>query len=497
MSHSETKSKPKQDLHEVKYIPVDSENVDPFKTEDEIKRSDTLFLRFTVLTALLAFLVGGASIVWMSPAVLKLKSNDTSINPLGKPITTYELSKFVGLEGVVSIIGSLILPKLADVIGRKKTLWIMAFVICLGTTGLAFSTNINFMIMFSSTSDIGFGAIMSVLPMYLTEICEDHNRTKYGCLMSAFIPIGQLYAYIIGPLCSYKVFTLLTAAPLIPFLVLFFFVPESPVYSLDKGRKEECLQTLKKLRHNKTEKELQSDFSKLRKDTEATTTTTNEINIIKKLFLTKQGRVGMLLSLLPLFVQYFSGVPIMMMLMAPIFNESGSNLSGSTIAIFVGVLKIFLFVSTSLIVERFGRRSLLIVSASGAAIPVSLLGVFFYLKHINSPLVPLYPWVPLVCVLTYISFYSIGLGPIPITVMGEMFSSDIRSTGCALVTTFSSVAVTMYIAAYPIVAELMGIHWCMWTFGTCCFGGALLIYFLLPETKGKSVVEIQEILTNY
>uniref|UniRef100_A0A6P7FKV5 Facilitated trehalose transporter Tret1-like n=1 Tax=Diabrotica virgifera virgifera TaxID=50390 RepID=A0A6P7FKV5_DIAVI len=233
-----------------------------------------------------------------------------------------------------------------------------------------------------------FGAAMGILPMYLTEICEDHNRTKYGCLMSAGIPIGQLYTYLIGPVFSYTVFTILTAVPMIPFLVMFFFAPESPVYSLKNGRTEECSQALKKLRYNKTKIELDNDLLKISK---ALATSKSEGDSVRKLFSTKEGRLGMLLSLLSQCVQYMSGIPIIMVLMAPIFNESGSFISGSTIAVCVGVVKILLYTTTSMIVERFGRRPLLLISAIGSAIPVSLLGVFFYLKHINSPLVPLYP----------------------------------------------------------------------------------------------------------
>ncbi|XP_072383310.1 trehalose transporter 1-like protein [Diabrotica undecimpunctata] len=497
MTNSETGStaEKKNILQEVKYIPTGSEKDEPFQPEDEIKRSDTLFLQFTVMTALLIFMVGGTTIVWTSPAIVKMKSNDSSINPLGRPIQTYEISKFMGIVGILALGGSLVLPKLADVMGRKRSLWIMAFFMFVGIVGLGLSRSVNVMIICSTIIALFFGGAMGILPMYLTEICEDHNRTKYGCLMSAFIPIGQLYTYLIGPVFSYTVFTILTAVPMIPFLVMFFFAPESPVYSLEHGNKEECSRALKKLRSNKTETELDNDLRKISKALETTNKT--EGNSVGKLFGTKEGRVGMLLSLLPLFVQYFSGVPVLMMLMAPIFNNSGSFISGSTIGVCVGVVKIILFTTTSLIVERFGRRPLLLISAGGAALPVSLLGLYFYLKQMNSPFVYQYPWIPLVCVLTFVSFYSIGLGPIPITVMGEMFSADTRSTGCAIVTTISSMALTIYVSAYPILAELVGTHWCMWMFGTCCFGGALLIYFLLPETKGKSVVEIQEILKNY
>ncbi|XP_072381038.1 trehalose transporter 1-like protein isoform X1 [Diabrotica undecimpunctata] len=475
-------------FQEVKYSQVN-------QATDEIKRPDTLFLYFTFMTVMLTAIVCGATIVWTSPAIVKLESNDTNINPLGRPIKSYELSKFMGIKGILSLVISLFLPKLADLIGRKMGIFWMAVIMYIGLIGLAFSKNVNVMTAFSVVSGACVNGLFSMIPMYLTEICEDHNRAKFLCLVGVFVPVGELCTFIIGPMFSYKIFTIIIAAPLIPFMVLSFLAPESPVYSLHNGRKEKCIQAIKKLRKNKTEAELEQDFFKIKKSLEDTDKSRG-FNF-RKLFGTKEGRLGIFIAFIPIFVQQISGFPTIMTLLAPIFNEFGSDISGDTVAIYVGVVKVILGIITAMIVERFGRRSLCLISAGGAGLPIFLLGIFFYLKYINSPLVYQYSWVPLVCILIYTLFISIGLGPIPMTLVNEMFSSDIRSIGCAFVLTLAFFNVTILISVYPIVAELIGTHWCMWTFGICCMIGTIIIHFVVPETKGKSVVEIQQILKNY
>ncbi|XP_072381033.1 facilitated trehalose transporter Tret1-like [Diabrotica undecimpunctata] len=457
--------------------------------------TDTFYLRFTVLTGVIVMLEGSALSVWTSPAVIKLQSNDSSVNPLGRSITTVEISALLGIPSIVSLVSAGLLPKLADVIGRKKSLQILGLGIFLSTIGLAFCQSVSWMVFFICISSSLTAAGASILPMYITEVCEDRNRATYGCLMTASSPMGQLLCFLIGPAFHFKVFTLLIVTPLIFFLVFSVYIPESPVYCLSKGKKGECKKWLRKLRSNKSDKELEIDYNEIFFNLESLKKTKQFS--LWKLLGEKEGRVGITLAMLCILGQYFSGVPIVMSLLAPIFNESGSNLSGNTIAIIVGTVKTLSFTFTSLVIQKTGRRPMLIISAAMAGIPISCLGIFFYLKHLNSPIVHQFQWIPLACILTYIISYSLGLGPIPLSLMSELFSADVRSTGLAFVSTASSLIMSFYIAAYPVLAENIGIYSCMWIFGGSCFVNSVLFTLFLPETKGKGDTEIQKLLKYY
>ncbi|CAG9832156.1 unnamed protein product [Diabrotica balteata] len=341
----------------------------------------------------------------------------------------------------------------------------------------------------------GMFGIMAVVPIFITEICENHNRAKYGCLVGLFSPLGNLYSYILGPLFSVKVFTLISNIPAVIFLVSFIFAPESPFFSVSKGKDKDCIKTLKKLRNNKSDLELHKDFSEITKSIEIKVNTVNPG--ISALFKIREARVGLFLIFIPMMTQFLSGAPTLMPFVGPIFNKAATSLSGNTIAIIVGAVKCFVFVIPTFIVERTGRKPLMICSSLGCSVSMILVGTYFYLQHISSPLAQQLSWLPIISVIIVVFSYAAGLGPVPMSLTGELFATDTRAAASAITMTVAGFAVFAVATIFPIAAELIGLHWCFWLFSINCLIGAISIYFFLPETKGRSLVEIQDILKNY
>ncbi|XP_072383311.1 facilitated trehalose transporter Tret1-like [Diabrotica undecimpunctata] len=484
------------ELQEVTYVGLETERAHSLKVDYAVPRTNTPFLYLTVFMIQIPILISGAHTVWNSPTIPNIISNDTTINPLNQPATIMDISMITGIPHLPGLAGTLILPKLTDFLGRKKFLQVMILNILLGSILLTFSTSVTMIIISKCIISIFLSGSFAIVPIYITEICEDHNRAKFGCFIGLFHQIGHFYSFVLGPLFSYKIYNLFIGFLTVPFLLFFIFFPESPVYLISKGKKDECKNALRRLRSNKTTNEISRDIEILEANVKSKQNTKKTVTLVT-VFKTKEARVGILLAMLPLAVQHLSGVAVIMTFLAPFFNSAGTSFSGHKVAVIVSIVKMSSFTFTSSVVERVGRKKMLLISSVGTGIPLFFLGCFFYLKHINSPLIHQFQWLPIILMLSNVLMYSLGLGPIPMAIMHEIFTPEIRAVAGSFVMTIVGLIVLSLTSSYPIVAATIGTHWAVWLFSFSCFVGTILIYKYLPETKGKSLIEIQEILKNY
>ncbi|XP_023026834.2 facilitated trehalose transporter Tret1-2 homolog isoform X1 [Leptinotarsa decemlineata] len=482
-------------MKEVVYVPDGEINETlQLKPKDEQKKNDTWFLYLSVITANFLMFAEGCSMVWTSPVIPQLISNDSNINPLGEPITTIEISLLGGIPSLFTIIGTLLFGKLPDIIGRKNTLLCVSLGMFLSNLAMSFGTYIYVFFVGRAIVQLCCGLVLAVVPIYLNEVCEDHNRAKHGCLMVFFIPFGSLYAYLVGSATSVRWFTALCGLPLLPQMVsLALLVPESPFYTAARGDKATTIKTLRKLRRNKSDDEIEQDYLKIKTTLNAQSKA--EARGLRDIFATKALRKGIFIGLGVCMCPHISGAPVVLAFLAPIFNNAGTELSGNSVGILAGVIKLLFFFITATFVGKFGRRPLLLFSSFGAAVPLTFLGVYFYLNENNVPIVDHIRWLPILCISLFICAYSLGLGSIPLTILSELFPNDLRSTATSFVMTIVSTVICSIITCFPLISKYLGIHYCLGLFSVCCFLDFAFIYLFLPETRGKSLLEIQNLLS--
>ncbi|GAB0094002.1 hypothetical protein DMENIID0001_092020 [Sergentomyia squamirostris] len=144
------------------------------------------------------------------------------------------------------------------------------------------------------------------------------------------------------------------------------------------------------------------------------------------------------------------------------------------------------------VIDRLGRRILLLTSMSIMCVTICLLGMFFYLKELGQS--DNLGWIPLVCLGLYTTAFALGIAPVPWLMNGELFAPEIKATGSGIATMTTWTLASVIIKTFPNLQEALGTHVTLWLFAGFALAGVVFILFFVPETKGKSLVEIQKML---
>ncbi|CAG9860106.1 unnamed protein product, partial [Phyllotreta striolata] len=304
------------------------------------KLHDTLFLQFTIYTGLLPLIFGGAHITWLSSTYPSLINNNSSINPLTEPADLTDISLIGGLPIFAGLLGPLFLIKLSDKIGRKMFLQASSLGLFGCTIALAFANHAVQILASRCILFIILNAYGAIIQVYIGEICEETNRSKYLCIMGVCLPLGFIYGYYFGPICSYRIFTIILSVPLLPFFAGFCFAPETPVYLLARGKVESCFEALKKLRGNKNAKELQLELDRMRQvlvETNASSADKTLLHLV--LFRRKEIRLAALITVGLGMAQHTCGMSVTTTYLGPLLNEARINLSENTMTVTVAVIQ--------------------------------------------------------------------------------------------------------------------------------------------------------------
>lgn len=216
---------------------------------------------------------------------------------------------------------------------------------------------------------------------------------------------------------------------------------------------------------------------------------------ISELFSARANRNGFLLSLMLMFFQQFSGINAVIFFTKTIFDAAGSTLDSNISSIIVGVVQVLMTFAAAVLVERAGRKILLLQSSFVMCICLTVLGAYFYLKDSGHSIVPSIGWVPLLSLVLFIVSFSLGYGPIPWMMMGELAGPDVKSIATSLAVLFNWTSVFIVTKSFDFLLKNYGGSVTFWLFGVIMAVGTVLGLKFIFETKGKNTAQIQAILS--
>ncbi|KAF3335877.1 hypothetical protein FCM35_KLT20384 [Carex littledalei] len=386
-----------------------------------------------------------------------------------------EFSVFGSIVTIGALVGAVASGRITDFLGRKGAMSSSAIVCIIGWLAIYFAKGPISLDIGRVCTGYGVGVFSYVVPIFIAEIAPKTLRGMLTTLNQLFIVLGVSMTYIVGTIITWRMLVLTGLIPCIILLVGLTFIPESPRWLAKVGRQNEFESSLRKLRGK------DADISE-----EATEImeyiTTNE-NLPKARIqdaFQRQYIRPVMVGVGLMFFQQFGGVNGILFYASEIFKSAGFA-SGSLGTILIACFQVPVTLLAAVLMDRSGRRPLLMISASGLFFGSFITAISFYLKayHLFSLMKQV-----------YIGTFSIGMGGIPWVIMSEIFPIHIKGIGGSLVTImnwFGSWVVSYFFNFLMSWSS----HGTFFIFSAVCALALVFIFKVVPETKGRTLEEIQ------
>ena len=396
------------------------------------------------------------------------------------------------------LVGALISGWLSDRLGRKRLLIAAGLVFAISSIGTGLAPSFAAFVPWRILGGFAIGMASSLSPMYIAEVAPAQYRGKLVSLNQLTIVIGILLAQIVNWVIAKPVppgATALeilqswngqvgwrwmfgvTAIPSVLFFVSMFLLPESPRWLAKNGAHERARRVLSRIGG-------ESYGAQSLREIEATVEDASAKRAdLRTLFdrpMLKPLSLGVVLAVL----QQWCGINVIFNYAEEVFSAAGYNVSDILFNIVVtgAVNLVFTFVAIGL-VDRYGRRVLMLIGSAGLVIIYTCLGAFYYTHSRGVHM--------LVLVVAAIACYAMSLAPVTWVVISEIFPNHIRGVAMSVAVTALWVASFILTYTFPIFNHSLGAAKTFWIYAAICAAGFLFIKARLPETKGKTLEQIE------
>jgi len=403
--------------------------------------------------------------------------------------------------------GALACVVLSDRYGRKRLLIFSGLLFTLSAIGTALASDFTWFNIYRIIGGVAMGIALNLSPMYIAEISPPEKRGMFVTINQLLVMIGVLMAQLI----NWRISLLDTALPpdatneviaqswsglrgwrwmfgveVIPaflFFVLMFFVPESVRWLVRNGEEEKAHKVLERIGGS-------SYATDQVREVKNTISNEDVAQVHFRELLDSHVLRFIGLGVFLAFLQQWSGLNVIIYYASDIFQAAGYNLQQMMLNIVViGTVMVLSVVITMFTVDKLGRKVLLLFGTAAMAVVYALIGYCFYANYEGFVIVLL--------VLANVLFYSFTLAPLLWVVLSEIFPNRIRGAAMSIAAFAHWVGNFTLTFSFPTIKENLGWANNFWLYGLICAAGFVILYKILPETKGKSLEEIEHELMDH
>jgi sugar porter (SP) family MFS transporter len=421
----------------------------------------------------------------------------------------FDIASSPGLQGwamssalIGCLVGAFFSGLISDRLGRKLPLIMAASLFILSAIGTGAVNHFTLFIVYRIIGGLAIGMASAISPMYIAEIAPAHLRGRLVSVNQLTIVIGILAAQIINYLIAGRVsdspatgmevsswnvrmgWRWMFWAEVIPaslFFILAFFIPESPRFLARSGKNDASLSILKKIGGSSYALSEIKNIS----ETIGNSATRVEWNVLAA----KNVRPLLVLGIVLAVFQQWCGINVIFNYAEEIFTSAGYSVSAMLFNVVItGTVNLIFTLVAMRIVDSWGRRKLMLLGSSLLALIYFTLGLSYFLGLQGIAILSL--------VVLAISVYALTLAPVTWVVLSEIFPNRIRGAAMAVATTSLWIASFVLTFTFPLLNRALSTSGTFWLYAFICIAGFVFIFKKLPETKGKSLEEIEKKLVN-
>ncbi|XP_066250422.1 facilitated trehalose transporter Tret1-like [Euwallacea similis] len=429
----------------------------------------------------------GMSYGWTSPMVPYFTGNTTHIlitHHQGELLETmYLYGAAVGLPSSILVVNRY---------GRKSSMILSSLVGCICWIMILCTYNLYVVYVARFMAGVAGNMVFIGAPMYIAEIAEPQIRGFLSASIYTMQLLGFVLVYSAGTILPFYVVPTIGIILTTTEVVFFPFMPESPYFYVYTNKFNEAARALTRLRSKRSNIDKEIDEIKLAIERQK-----REKGRLQDMILIRSNRYALMVMLLLNTSEHCVGISVILMNLHLILKEADSAYMSSSMAgILFSVIMLLSATTASFFMDRFGRKSLLITSGLLTGIALTIMTVYFQLKFLGYDVTSI-SWIPIVCVMSYAAAFKLGLGIVPIVVTAEIFSAKVKALGMTIADLFYVFPAIASISIYTTFVDNYGIHVPFYVFSVSSFVAVGLIYWLVPETKGKTLEEIQLMLKGH
>jgi len=401
-------------------------------------------------------------------------------------LNSFQHGLTISIALIGTVIGALFGGIPSDRIGRKKTLFWIAVLYLISALGSALSTDWHLFMAFRFLGGLGVGASSVAAPMYISEISPANRRGRLVAMFQFNVVFGIVIAYIsnyfiagTGP-NSWRWMLGVEVIPAILFLVLVLKIPRSPRWLiLKRNLVDEARAILELINPDNVDETI--------KNIEQSKHVTNKD---QHLFKSRIYRLPIVLAVLIAFFNQVSGINAIIYYAPRIFEMTGLGERSALLSTAgIGIVNFIFTLLAMRFIDKFGRRTLMLIGSIGLIITLGLVSRAFYTESFGGMAVPVFLFI-------YIAFFAFSQGAVIWVFISEVFPNEVRAGGQALGSSTHWFMAALIAFSFPTISEKLGGGTTFLIFAIMMVLQLLFVLRLMPETKGKSLEIIQSELSN-